>query len=135
MAQGGGCFVSLGMANYQEDTSTSGIIRNLVVNTLSIFAVSYILKGVHVDSFLIAILVAVVMSVLNVTLKPFLILITIPFTLVTFGLFLLVINVLVIYAAAALIDGFDVDSFWWALLFSLLVSIVNGVLFGLGKQR
>lgn len=127
-------FVSLGMANNNQDTSTSGIIRNLVVNTLSIFAVSYILKGVHVDSFLIAILVAVVMSVLNVTLKPLLILITIPFTLVTFGLFLLVINVLVIYAAAALIDGFAVDGFWWALLFSLLVSIVNGVLFGLGRQ-
>lgn len=123
------------MSIKEQENSTSGILRNLIVNTLSIFAVSYILRGVHVDSFLIAILVAVVMSVLNVTLKPLLILITIPFTLVTFGLFLLVINVLVIYAAAALIDGFDVDGFWWALLFSLLVSIVNGVLFGLGRQR
>jgi putative membrane protein len=123
------------MSIKEQENSTSGILRNLIVNTLSIFAASYILRGVHVDSFLIAILVAVVMSVLNVTLKPLLILITIPFTLVTFGLFLLVINVLVIYAAAALIDGFDVDGFWWALLFSLLVSIVNGVLFGLGRQR
>ncbi len=123
------------MANNQDNTSTSGIIRNLVVNTLSVFAVSYILSGVHVESFLTAIIVAVVMSVFNVTLKPFLILITIPVTFVTFGLFLLVINVLVLYAAAALIDGFDIDGFWWALLFSLLVSLVNSVLFGLGRQN
>jgi putative membrane protein len=123
------------MANYQDNTSTSGIIRNLVVNTLSIFAVSYILSGVHVESFLTAIIVAVVMSVFNVTLKPFLILITIPVTFLTFGLFLLVINVLVLYAAAALIDGFDIDGFWWALLFSLLVSLVNSILFGLGRQN
>ncbi len=123
------------MANNYQDTSTSGIIRNLVVNTLSIFAVSYILSGVHVDSFLTAIIVAVVMSVFNVTLKPLLIVITIPVTFLTFGLFLLVINVLVLYAAAALIDGFDIDGFWWALLFSLLVSLVNSVLFGLGRQN
>jgi putative membrane protein len=123
------------MANNQETITTSGIIRNLVVNTLSIFAVSYILSGVHVESFLTAIIVAVVMSVFNVTLKPFLILITIPVTFLTFGLFLLVINVLVLYAAAALIDGFDIDGFWWALFFSLLVSLVNSVLFGLGRQN
>jgi len=123
------------MANNIDNTSTSGIIRNLIVNTLSVFAVSYILSGVHVESFLTAIIVAVVMSVFNVTLKPFLILITIPVTLFSFGLFLLVINVLVLYAAAALIDGFDIDGFWWALLFSLLVSLVNSVLFGLGRQN
>lgn len=123
------------MADYQENTSTSDIIRNLVVNTLSVFAVSYILSGVHVDSFITAIIVAVVLSVFNVTLKPFLILITIPVTLFSFGLFLLVINVLVLYAAAALIQGFDIDGFWWALLFSLLVSLVNSVLFGLGRQN
>lgn len=123
------------MANNPDNSSTSGIIRNLVVNTLSIFAVSYILSGVHVDSFLTAVIVAVVMSVFNVTLKPFLILITIPVTFVTFGLFLFVINVLVLYAAAALIDGFAIDGFWWALFFSLLVSFVNSILFGLGRQN
>ena len=123
------------MAEYNQDTSTSSIIRNLVVNTLSIFAVSYVLSGVHVDSFLTALLVAVVMSVLNVTLKPLLILITIPLTFVTFGLFLFVINVLVLYAAASLIDGFAIEGFWWAILFSLLVSLVNSVLFGLGRNN
>lgn len=118
-----------------QDTSAGGIIRNLIVNTLSIFAVSYLLTGIHVDGFLTALILAVVMSVLNVTLKPLLILVTIPFTLVTFGLFLLVVNVLVLYAAEALIDGFEIAGFWWALAFSLLVSFVNSVLFGLGKNN
>ena len=106
------------------------IIRNLIINTISIFAVSYILSGIQIDSLLTALIVAVVMAILNVTLKPFLILITIPLTVVTFGLFLLVVNVLVLYAAEALIDGFQIAGFWWALAFSLLVSFVNSVLYG-----
>jgi putative membrane protein len=93
------------------------------------------LKGIHVDSFLTALIVAVVLAVLNVTLKPLLIIVTIPFTLVTFGLFLLVVNVLVLYAAEALIDGFEIVNFWWAVLFSVLVSFVNGVLLSLGGVR
>ncbi len=117
-----------------EASNTGGMIRNLLVNTISIFAVSYILTGIEVDSFLIALVVAVVMAVLNVTLKPLLILITIPLTVLTFGLFLLVVNVLVLYAAEALIDGFAIAGFWWAIAFSLLVTFVNGVLFGLDKS-
>lgn len=110
------------------------VIRNLLINTISIFAVSYILKGIEIDTFMTALIVAVVMAVLNVTLKPFLILITIPLTVITFGLFLLVVNVLVLYAADALIDGFRIAGFWWALAFSLLVSFVNSILMG-PKQR
>ncbi len=113
---------------------TGSLITNLLINTVSIFVVGYILSGVHIDSFMTALIVAVVMAVLNVTLKPLLFIITIPLTVLTFGLFLLVLNVLVIYAAAYLIDGFQVVNFWWALLFSFLVSFVNGVLFGLGKN-
>ena len=109
---------------------TGGMIRNLLINTISIFAVGYILSGIEVDSFVTALIVAVVMAVLNVTLKPLLILITIPITIITFGLFLLVVNVLVLYAAEALIDGFHIAGFWWALAFSLLVSFVNSILFG-----
>mgnify|MGYP001056883947 CR=1 len=121
------------MAQTQE--SPGGIIRNLVINTISIYFVSLLLKrGIFVDSFLTALIVAVVMSVLNVTLKPLLILVTIPFTLVTFGLFLVVVNVLTLYAADALIDGFEIVGFWWAVAFSLLVSFINSVLFGLGKR-
>ena len=121
------------MSQNQTD-SKGGMIRNLLINTISIFAVSYILSGIQVESFITALIVAVVMAILNVTLKPLLILITIPLTVITFGLFLLVINVLVLYAAAALIDGFQIAGFWWAIAFSLLVSFINGVLFGVDKN-
>lgn len=116
-------------------TTPLQILGNLVVNTLSVFAVSYILPGIVVNDFLTALVVAIVLAVLNVTLKPLLIIITIPFTLITFGLFLLVVNVLVLYAAEALIDGFEIAGFWWAVLFSVLVSIVNSILFGLGSKN
>lgn len=110
------------------------MIRNLIINTLSIFAVSYVLSGIEVNSVVTALVVAVVLAILNVTLKPLLILITIPLTIITFGLFLLVVNVLVLYAASYLIDGFHIAGFWWALLFSFLVSFINGVLFGVDKD-
>jgi putative membrane protein len=111
-----------------------GILGYLLINTLSIFAVSYILSGIEVGSLTTALIVAVVMAILNVTLKPLLIIITIPLTVITFGLFLFVVNVLVLYAAAYLIDDFQIAGFWWALLFSLLVSFVNSVLYGIGKN-
>jgi putative membrane protein len=120
------------MSNQGQDKGS--LIGYLLINTISIFAVSYILSGIHVDSFVTALIVAVVMAILNVTLKPLLFVITIPITVITFGLFLLVLNVLVLYAAAYLIDGFQIAGFWWALLFSFLVSFVNSVLFGLGKK-
>jgi len=110
------------------------MLVNLLINTISIFAVSYILSGIQIDSFITALIVAVVMAVLNVTLKPLLILITIPLTVITFGLFLLVVNVLVLYAADFLIDGFHIAGFWWALAFSILVSLVNSILFKPGRR-
>jgi putative membrane protein len=109
------------------------MLEKLLINTVSIFVVSYVLPGIQVDSFLTALVVAVVLAVLNVTLKPLLILLTIPLTILTFGLFLLVVNVLVLYAADALIAGFHIAGFWWALLFSLLVSLLNGILFNPGR--
>ena len=71
-----------------QANNSGEMLRNLLINTISIFAVSYILAGIQVDTFMTALVVAVVMAVLNVTLKPLLILITIPLTVITFGLFL-----------------------------------------------
>jgi putative membrane protein len=122
------------MANHPA-ASTSGFLRNLIISTLSIFAVAYVLAGIQLDSLMTALILAIVMAVLNVTLKPLLILITIPLTVITFGLFLLVVNVLVLYAAEFLIDGFSIAGFWWALAFSLLVSLVSSILAGPHQSR
>ncbi len=104
------------------------LILNLAINTLAVWTGTYILKGVNVDSLLTAIVVAVVLGVINTFLKPVLVFLTMPLTVVTFGLFLLVINALMILLTDKLVDGFEVQNFWWALLFSLVVSIVNGFL-------
>lgn len=113
----------------------SKLLVRLIVNTLGIFITAWILgDSVEISNMGIAILVALVLLVFNVTLKPLLVLLTLPATVLTFGLFLFVINALIIMAADSLIDGFSVASFWWALLFSLLLSFVNGLLFSLGER-
>jgi putative membrane protein len=104
-------------------------IMRIIVTSIVAFGLSYILSGVHIDTFTTAIVLAIVLAVLNAIVKPILILITFPITIVTLGLFLFVINALIIILADKFIKGFAVDGFWWALLFSLLLSIVTSVLY------
>jgi putative membrane protein len=105
-----------------------GLLIKLIINTLAIFAGANILPGVHVKNITTAILVAIVMAVLNVLLKPILVVLTIPITIVTLGLFLLVINAIIILLCAKLVNGFTVDGFGYAVLFSLVVSLIAYVL-------
>jgi putative membrane protein len=100
-------------------------IMRIIVTSIVAFGLSYILSGVHFDTFTSA----VVLAILNAIVKPLLILITLPITVVTLGLFLFVINALIILLADSLIKHFHVDGFWWALLFSLLLSIVTSLLY------
>jgi putative membrane protein len=105
------------------------LILKILASAAIIMITSYILPGVHVDEFLTAIIVAIVLALLNFFLKPLLIILTIPFTILTFGLFLLVINALIILLASYLVGSrFEVDGFWWALLFSLIISLFNSLL-------
>ena len=104
-------------------------IMRIIVTSIVAFGLSYILSGVHIDTFWTAIVLAIVLAVLNAIVKPILILITFPITLLTLGLFLFVINALIIILAEKVIRGFRVDGFWWALLFSLLLSTVTSILY------
>jgi putative membrane protein len=101
------------------------MIIKLLVNALLVFALAWALPGVHVVSFWTALIVAIILGLLNIFVKPILIIITIPVTVITLGLFLLVINALVIQLADWMVDDFTVDTFWWALLFSLILSVMN----------
>jgi putative membrane protein len=103
-------------------------IQKIFISAASIMLASYLLPGIHVSTFWLALLVALVLSLLNVFLKPLLVLITLPFTVVTLGLFLLVINAVIILIASAWIKEFRVDGFWWALLFSIIVSFITSLL-------
>lgn len=103
------------------------ILVRWIVSALVILISAYFLPGVHVLDFITALAIAVVLGIINAILRPILIILTLPITLITFGLFLLVINALLIMLTTYIVPGFRVDSFWWALLFGLIVSIFNAV--------
>ena len=105
------------------------IVLRIVISAVVAFALSYILSGVHIQSFVTALILAIVLGLLNLFVKPILIILTLPITIFTFGLFLFVINALIILLAAKFVSGFSVDGFWWALLFSLLLSILTSFLY------
>ncbi len=99
----------------------------ILLGGISVLIAGFLLPGVHIDDFQTGFILAAVIILINLTLKPILILLTLPLTLMTFGLFLLVINALMILLADHFIDGFSVDGFWWAILFAIVLSIINSM--------
>lgn len=110
-------------------------ILRIIISAVVAFGLSYILTGVHIDAFSTALILALVLALLNAIVKPILIVLTLPITIVTFGLFLFVINACIILVAGKFVNGFHVDGFWWALLFSLLLSVLTSLLYGKSKQQ
>lgn len=119
------------------------LIIRLIISTIAVLVTDLLLSGVSIgdmgttNGFLTALLVAAVLGLLNTIVKPLLVILTLPITFLTLGLFLLVINAGLVLLADKLIDGFTVNSFWWALGFSLVLSIVQGILNALdgGSKR
>lgn len=112
----------------------NGIVRFLL-SGLAVLFTAYLLPGVHVEHYGYALLVAAVLAIVNFIIKPILIVLTIPITVLTLGLFLLVINALMILLVDSLIDGFRVDGFWWALAFSLILSVFNSLFSDLAGDK
>ena len=100
------------------------IIRLLISGAIA-YLLSKILSGVHINSIGTAIIFALVLAFLNAIVKPILIVLTLPVTVITVGLFLFVINALIILLADKLMDGIKIDGFWWALIFSIILSIFS----------
>lgn len=100
------------------------IIIKWLTSSLAVFLVGNFLPGIHVPSYKIALIVALVLGLLNVTLRPVLKLISLPITILTLGLFALVINGFMLWLASKIVNGFTLDTFWWAVLGALLISIV-----------
>ena len=111
------------------------MIIRFLLSGLAVLLTGYLLPGVHVEHFGYALLVAIVLSIVNVLVKPILVILTIPITILTLGLFLLVINALIIMLVDALTPGFSVDGFWWALAFSLILSLFNSIFGGLIQDK
>ncbi len=105
-----------------------GFIIRVLITAVAAYVAAYFLPGVAIIDMKTTIIVALVLALLNTFIKPILVILTIPVTIITLGLFLLVINALMVKWAASLVDGFTVDGWFSALLFSLIVSVVSYIL-------
>jgi len=111
------------------------LLVRLLVTAILVTLLANFLDGVKVDGFFTAFIVAIVLGLLNLFVKPILVLFTLPVTLLTFGLFLLVINAVIILLCNELVDGFSVANFWSALVFSVLLSVGQTLIFSFSKDR
>ena len=99
-----------------------------LLNALALLTVAYVLPGIHIDGFTAALVAALILGLINTLLRPLLILLTLPVTVVTLGLFILVINGLLFWFAGSVLKGFEVSGFWVGVLGALLYSIFSSVL-------
>lgn len=102
-----------------------------LLNSISVYATASLLKGVEIKNFWSAIFVAALLAVVNILIKPILLFLSLPITLLTFGLFVLVINAALIMLVDAMVKGFKVESFSWALIFGVVMSFISWILFKL----
>lgn len=111
------------------------LIVKLLLTAFAVLVLSNLLSGIVVENYVTAVIIALVLAVLNTFIRPILVVLTLPITIVTLGLFLLVINAIIILIAGNLVSGFYVNGFFTALIFSVLLSIFRSVLFGLIKEE
>jgi putative membrane protein len=103
------------------------LIANLLVNGFAVFLADYFLEGIYIKDFKTAIIVALALGILNTFLKPILELLAFPLNLLTLGLFRLLINGFIIFLVSWFVSGFIVSNFFWAVIFSIVLSIINWI--------
>ena len=103
-------------------------ILRLLISGIVAYVLSKVLSGIHISNITTAIIFALVLACLNAIVKPILVLLTLPITVITLGLFLFVINALIILLAAKLMNGIRIDGFWWALIFSIILSVFSSAI-------
>jgi len=107
------------------------LIIRILVTAFLVMVIAHFMPGVDVASFTTSVIVAIVLGLLNLFIKPILVLFTLPVTVITFGLFLLVINALIILLCTEIVGGFAVDGFWTAVFFSIILSFLQSVMYSL----
>jgi putative membrane protein len=111
------------------------LILRIISTSILVMVISYLMKGVVVDEFSTALIVAIVLGLLNFFVKPVLVLFTLPVTVFTLGLFLLVINAIIILLCDHFVDGFDVNGFWTAMFFSIILSLSQSLVYKLTEDK
>lgn len=99
-----------------------------LMTTIAVLIAAYVLPGVNVKGFVTALVTALVLGLINTFIRPILLILTLPINILTLGLFTFVINALLIMLTSAVVPGFDVRNFWWALLFGLVLSVIKWAL-------
>lgn len=110
------------------------LLMNWLVAALAVGITAYLLPGVVVTGFFAALVTALVLGIINATLRPLIILLTLPLNILTLGLFTFVINAALVLLVGRIVPGFEVAGFWWAVLFSLVLMIVNAGMHILSKR-
>ncbi len=111
-----------------------GILIHWAVMAVALWGTAYLLPGVHVTSWTALAVGALVLGLVNAIVRPILVILTLPITLLTLGLFYLVVNGLAFALAAALVPGFTVDSIWWAILGALIASLISAFIGALARR-
>ena len=112
----------------------NSIIR-IILTAILVLVIDHFMSGITVASFTTSVIIAVVLGLLNVFVKPILVFFTFPVTIVTFGLFLLVINAVIVLICDKFVNGFAVNGFMSALIFSIILSICQSILFSFTKDK
>lgn len=101
------------------------ILITILLSTIAVFVTAHILPGVHVRGFGTALVVAVVLAVINAFIRPLLLILTLPINILTLGLFTFVIMGALVLLVSKIVPGFDVDGFWWAVAFAIVLALIN----------
>lgn len=109
------------------------ILLNLLLSSIAVFVAAKILPGIKVENWITIVIIAIVLGAINTFIKPILIILTLPINILTLGFFIFVINALLVMLTSIIVPGFFVENFWWAFLFSLVVSLVGSFLHGLSR--
>lgn len=104
------------------------ILLSILLSTIAVFVTGHILPGVKVENFGTALVVAIVLGVINAFIRPLIFILTLPINILTLGLFTFVIMALIVMAVSAIVPGFQVDGFWWAMAFALVLTIISAFL-------
>ncbi len=111
------------------------ILLAIIVNTIAVLVTGQILPGIHIENFWTALAVAIVLGVINAVLRPIIFILTLPINILTLGLFSFVIMGGLVYLTSAIVPGFTVNNFGWAILFALIVALINWFLFSFSPEK
>lgn len=100
-------------------------LLSLILGTIAVFVTAYILPGVKIEGWTTALILAIVLGIINAIIRPILLILTLPINILTLGLFTFVVIALCVMLASAIVPGFHVDGFWWAMAFGVVLAIVN----------